>query len=357
MSSSLDDMRASRRMMAYTAAAIYGATALDGVAEGFLPGDPKFSPVPVIVVVVIFAILMTIGPRMPRWALALLGPLGVALIAYALATTPGVGDGAVLYALPVLWTTLFFGLPGAIAIIACVGVGHAIALILLPAASSYPGRWIDVMVSVCSVAVVVLVLERRNELLVARLAMEARTDELTGLLNRRGFHERAAVELARARRDGGQIAVAAIDIDYFKRVNDEWGHETGDRVLAHIGQLLSNECRDIDIAARIGGEEFSVLLPDSGSTAACALAERIRAAIATSDSELPTVRVSIGVVASDVPVPVHQLLHQADSALYAAKRAGRDRTVVAPSDGREATPGRDPADAISPDPSAFHIGF
>jgi diguanylate cyclase (GGDEF)-like protein len=329
MSSSLEDMRASRRVMAYTAAAIYGATALDGVAEGFLPGDPKFSLVPVIVVVVIFGILVTVGPRMPRWALALLGPLGVALIAYALATTPGVGDGAVLYALPVLWTTLFFGLPGAIAIIGCVGMGHAIALILLPAGSSYPGRWVDVMVSVCSIAVVVLVLERRNEHLVTRLASEARTDALTGLLNRRGFHERASVELARVRREGGQIAVAVIDIDYFKRINDEWGHETGDRVLAHIGQLLSNESRDIDVVARLGGEEFTVLLAGSGSAAAYAFAERVRAALATCDSELPTVRVSIGVVASDGPTPVDQILQQADSALYAAKRAGRDRTMVA----------------------------
>jgi diguanylate cyclase (GGDEF)-like protein len=316
-------------MMAYTASAIYGATALDGAAEGFLPGDPKFSLVPVIVVGVIFAMLVTIGPRMPRRALALLGPLGVALIAYALATTPGVGDGAVLYALPVLWTTLFFGRRGAIAIIGCVGVGHAIALTLLPAGSSYPGRWVDVMVSVCSVAAVILVLERRNELLVARLASEARTDALTGLLNRRGFDERASVELARVRRQGGQMAAVAIDIDYFKRVNDEWGHETGDRVLTHIGQLLSKQCRDIDVAARLGGEEFTVLLPGSDSAAAYALAERIRAALATCDSELPTVRLSAGVVASDGQVPVDQILQLADSALYDAKRAGRNRTMVA----------------------------
>jgi diguanylate cyclase (GGDEF)-like protein len=330
-------------MMAYTAAAIYGATALDGAAEGFLPGDPKFSLVPVVVVVIIFLILVTIGPHMPRWALALLGPLGVALIAVALATTPGVGDGAVLYALPVLWTTLFFGRPGAIAIIGCVAIGHAIALLLLPAASSYPGRWVDVMVSVCSVATVILVLERRNELLVARLANEARTDALTGLLNRRGFDERASVELARVRRQGGQMAAIALDVDYFKRINDEWGHETGDRVLAHIGQLLSNECRDIDLAARLGGEEFTVLLPGGDSAAAYALAERIRAALATCDSELPTVRASAGVVASDGSIPVDQILQLADSALYAAKRAGRNRTIVASSN---QTAQRVPGDAL-----------
>jgi diguanylate cyclase (GGDEF)-like protein len=329
MVSPLEDTAANRRMMAYTASAIYGAAALDGIVEGFLPGDPKFSLVPVIVVVVIFAVLIAVGPRMPRWGLALLGPLGVALIAYALATTPGAGDGAVLYALPVLWTTVFFGRRGAIAIVAFVAVGHAISLILLPATSSYPGRWVDVMVSVCSIAVVILVLERRNETLVTRLANEARTDALTGLLNRRGFHERAVVELARARREGGQITVATLDIDYFKRINDEWGHETGDRVLAHLGQLLTSECREIDIAARLGGEEFAVLLPGSSTADACAFTQRVRLALATNDaSGLPITRISAGVVASDPEAPVEQLLQQADSALYEAKRAGRDRTTI-----------------------------
>jgi diguanylate cyclase (GGDEF)-like protein len=278
--------------MAYTASAIFGATALDGAIEGFLPGDPKFSLVPVIVVLVVFAVLLLVGPHMPRWGLALLGPLGVALIAIALATTPGAGDGAVLYALPVLWTTTFFGRRGAIAIIGCVAIGHAIALLSLPTSSSYPGRWVDVMVSVCSVAVVILVLERRNGLLVARLADEARTDALTGLLNRRGFGERASVELAHARRDRRQIAIASFDIDYFKHINDEWGHPIGDRVLAHLAHVLGSECREIDVAARLGGEEFAVLLPGSNSSDADAFTNRIRLALDATGAGLPAVRVS-----------------------------------------------------------------
>ena len=328
MSSSLEDIRSSKRMMAYTAAAIYGATALDGAIEGFLPGDPKFSLVPVVVVLVIFVALLAAGRRMPLWGLASLGPLGVALIAFALATTPGAGDGAVLYALPVLWTTLFFGRRGAITIIVCVGVGQALSLIFLPATSSYPGRWVDVMVSVCSIAVVILALERRNELLLTRLAGEARTDALTGLLNRRGFDERALFELAHAKREGRQIAIAAFDIDYFKRINDEWGHETGDLVLAHIGRILRHECREIDVAARLGGEEFTVLLPDSDDAGADAFTQRIRLALAAGAPGLPTVRISAGVVATDTPATIRQLLHRADSLLYEAKRSGRDRTKV-----------------------------
>jgi diguanylate cyclase (GGDEF)-like protein len=314
--------------MAYTASAIFGATAFDGAIEGFLPGDPKFSLVPVIVVLVIFAGLLSVGPHLPRWGLALLGPLGVSLIAIALATTPGAGDGAVLYALPVLWTTTFFGRRGAVSIIACVGVGHAIALLSLPTSSSYPGRWVDVMVSVCSVAAVILVLEQRNEMLVTRLGGEARTDALTGLLNRRGFGERASVELAHARRDHRRIAVATFDIDYFKRINDEWGHPTGDRVLAHLAHVLSAECREIDLAARLGGEEFAVLLPGSNSNDADAFTNRIRSALAATGAGLPTVHVSAGVVATDRPVSVEELLQRADSALYEAKRSGRNRTSI-----------------------------
>ena len=95
----------------------------------------------------------------------------------------------------------------------------------------------------------------------ARLAEEARVDKLTGVLNRRGFEEHAAIELERARREGYSVAASTFDIDYFKRVNDEWGHEAGDRVLEHLGEVLRAETRGADIVARLGGEEFVAFLP------------------------------------------------------------------------------------------------
>ncbi len=325
---SLADIRTNRRIMAYTAAAIYGIAGLDGAVEGLLPNDPPFAVLPVVVVFVMFALLVAIGPRLPRRALALLGPLGVVLIGYALATTPGPGDAAVMYALPVFWTTFFFGRRGAAAILACVAVGHAITLLAMPAADSYPGRWLDVMVSVCGVALVVLVLEHRNELLVERLAEEARTDPLTGLLNRRGFDEHAARELAHIGRDGSPIALATVDIDYFKQVNDEWGHLVGDRVLAHLAKVLARESRVIDVAARLGGEEFAVLMPGSDEAGAEAFIERVRAALARSRPDVPAVRISAGIVAAAGSPDLPTMLEGADRALYAAKRGGRDRTVV-----------------------------
>ncbi len=329
MVSSLADIRSNRRIMAYTAAAIYGIAGLDGAIEGLLPNDPPFALLPVIVVFVMFAMLMAFGPRLPRWALALLGPLGVALIAYALATSPGPGDGAVLYALPVFWTTFFFGRRGAVAILICVAVGHAATLLLLPNVDSYPGRWLDVMVSVWGVAIVVLVLERRNEELVARLAGEARTDPLTGLLNRRGFDVHAVREFAHVGRDGAPIALVTLDIDHFKQVNDEWGHIVGDRVLANLARVLASEARGIDVAARLGGEEFAVLMPGSDAAGAEALVERVRSRlVAGARPDLPAVRISAGVVSTSEPLDIQVMLESVDRALYAAKRGGRDRTVV-----------------------------
>jgi diguanylate cyclase (GGDEF)-like protein len=327
--SDLQDIRFNQRLIAYTAAAIYGATAVDGLIEGLLPGDPKYSLLPVVAVLVVAVALALGGTRLPRWALFLLGPLGVALVSYALATTPGAGDGAVLYAMPVLWTTVFFGRRGAIAIVACVGVGHLAALLALPAASSFAGRWVDVMVSVCAISLVVLILERRNDVLLARLRGEARTDLLTGLLNRRGFDERAAIELAHAKRERGAIAAAIFDLDHFKHINDEWGHHTGDLVLARIGGLLGDECRDVDVAARFGGEEFVVLLPGVDGVGAAAFTERVRQALsADRASDLPTVRFSAGVAAGVAPAGVELMLRRADLALYEAKRGGRNRTVM-----------------------------
>ena len=315
--------------MAYTAAAMYGGAAFDGSLEGFLPGDPQFALSPVLASIAITVALVLIGPRLPRRALAPLGPIGVALIAVALLGSPGAGDGSVLYIWPVLWMTFFFGRRGAVAAVVCVGVTHAVALVLMPAASSFPGRWVDVMISVTVVAVVILNLVRRNDMLLTQLIDDARTDALTGLLNRRGFEERAKLELAHARREDRSLAVVAFDIDYFKRVNDEWGHEIGDRVLARMGAIVAAHSRDIDVAARLGGEEFIVLLPGAGNREAEIFAERVRSALVAGDpGGLPTVRVSAGILAAVAPENIDLIVQGADSALYRAKRAGRDRVVV-----------------------------
>jgi diguanylate cyclase (GGDEF)-like protein len=328
VSPSLDKLRANRTLMAYTAAAMYGGAAFDGAIEGLIPGDPSFAVAPVIASGVIVSLLVAFGPRLPRAWLAPLGPLGVLLIAVALSATPGAGDGAVLYMWPVLWTSFFFGRRGAVVIVLCIGAAHAGTLLLLPESSSYPGRWVDVMISVSVVAAVILTLVDRNDRLLTQLAEEARTDALTGLLNRRGFDERAHLELARARREDASIAIVAFDIDYFKRVNDEWGHETGDRVLERVAGLLADSSREIDVVARFGGEEFVVLLPGEDAEGGREFAERARRVIAHDAAPLPNVRLSAGVAAAVAPALLDDLVQRADTALYKAKRSGRDRTVA-----------------------------
>jgi diguanylate cyclase (GGDEF)-like protein len=165
--------------------------------------------------------------------------------------------------------------------------------------------------------------------LVARLADEARTDELTGLLNRRGFNERAPQAMALALRQSVPISLVAFDIDHFKRINDQWGHDAGDRVLATIGDLLCHEARNVDLVARRGGEEFAALLPGSDADGAETFAERIRSALATNAVlPVPNVRVSAGIVATTGDDGLPTLLERADLALYQAKREGRDRIVV-----------------------------
>jgi diguanylate cyclase (GGDEF)-like protein len=161
---------------------------------------------------------------------------------------------------------------------------------------------------------------------------DARTDHKTQLLNSRGWLEAAAREVVRAR----QVAVAVIDLDHFKQVNDTWGHPAGDAVLRAVGSVLRESTRHGDVVGRFGGEEFVLLLPDTDSAAAVAVAERVRRGIAAMRVEAADKRgrrvmiggrtTSIGIAAGvGDGVELERLLRAADAALYEAKQQGRDR--------------------------------
>lgn len=161
------------------------------------------------------------------------------------------------------------------------------------------------------------------------------TDELTGLRNRRAFEERLVLEFSVARRRKRDLAVLLLDVDFFKRINDQWGHGAGDSVLRRLSAILRTTVRLPDLVARYGGEEFAVLLPESGASAAVGLANRLMAKIALETWDHEPVTVSIGLTAlTEDLLNGFQLVAQADSALYAAKRAGRNRVVVHGEDGR-----------------------
>lgn len=163
------------------------------------------------------------------------------------------------------------------------------------------------------------------------LERRAYTDYLTGLPNRRSFLEQAGSELQRALRYGGELSMLMLDIDHFKQVNDTYGHKVGDCVLQKLADICRHTLRTIDIPGRIGGEEFAILLPGTGSAQAMEAGERLRTALSKAGIPLDNglmlhITVSIGVVTlQDRPVNIDTLLSQADEALYQAKNAGRNR--------------------------------
>ncbi len=177
----------------------------------------------------------------------------------------------------------------------------------------------------------------------AALADLARRDALTGLANRRAFEESLQREVARARRSGGALAVVALDIDHFKRVNDTHGHAAGDVVLAEVAARAQRALRAEDLLARVGGEELAALLPGATLAAAAEVAERIRHAVCDAAIPVGTTAVDLTVSLGCASLNAEEreaapLLARADARLYDAKRAGRNRVVWAPPSA-EPTPG------------------
>ncbi|MGF6275246.1 diguanylate cyclase (GGDEF)-like protein [Massilia sp. UYP11] len=169
---------------------------------------------------------------------------------------------------------------------------------------------------------------RRDNLGLQQLA---HTDTLTRLANRRRFDEVLAQELARAARGNNPLALILLDVDFFKKFNDHYGHPAGDACLQEVGRMLARQVnRNGDLAARYGGEEFAIILPHTDLAGATAVAERIRAEIMAlrlphRESPLGMVSASLGVAALVAPTDARDLVARADRQLYEAKRRGRNR--------------------------------
>jgi diguanylate cyclase (GGDEF)-like protein len=162
----------------------------------------------------------------------------------------------------------------------------------------------------------------RTELL-GRLERAARTDDLTGLPNRRAWDEHLGRELARAKRLGTSLCVAMLDLDHFKEYNDRHGHLAGDRLLKQAAAAWEEQIREADLIARYGGEEFALALLDCELPEATVMLDRVRVKTPQGESS------SAGVAAWDGSETETELVARADAALYEAKRAGRDRVVSA----------------------------
>jgi diguanylate cyclase (GGDEF)-like protein len=160
--------------------------------------------------------------------------------------------------------------------------------------------------------------------LAQRFAQEAVVDDLTGLLNRRGWRYTAPRELARAARSGNPITLVTLDLDNFKELNDELGHEQGDRALRDLAERIRATLRAGDVVARLGGDEFVALLTNSTLTGSVAAIDRLR------EATPPQENFSSGIAVWDRKEDLAELLRRSDLALYAAKDAGGGRTEVAP---------------------------
>jgi len=166
----------------------------------------------------------------------------------------------------------------------------------------------------------------------------AMIDPLTGLFNRRYAVPHLSRIAARSAVNGRQFAIMVLDLDHFKRINDTYGHLAGDTVLAEVAKRIKSNTRSVDLVARIGGEEFMVVMPDTGLTCAQAAAERLRRVVGDTGINLPdndhailvtlSIGVSIGGQLQADPMPIHKLVDQADRALLGAKAVGRNQVIV-----------------------------
>ena len=202
-----------------------------------------------------------------------------------------------------------------------------------------PFMWMMIMLLIAAnIAMVGLSVGR----LVMRIRELAERDPLTGCLNRRAFEARMAAELERCQRSGDPVACITFDLDHFKRVNDEHGHDAGDAALVHAVEVARAQTRPFDALGRYGGEEFVVLMPGANEDGARDAARRIRAALADrpldyAGTSLP-IRASFGVAVRAPGETMPSMLRRADAAMYEAKRLGRDRIETAEGPGATAMP-------------------
>jgi len=331
-------------MAARAQAALFAAAGMVGALGVLLPHPERFNEVGLLAIqcasLTAACVLLIIGDRTPRWV-ATCGPFGAtAMTSLAIVFT---GRSTSAYLLFYLWVALyaFYFLSGRQTAVLCLfAIVNYAAVIMGSRLLGYTSGGLDtnedipafvLLTGTFAVAGVFLVtLRERVGRLIDQLTDAASTDPLTGLLNRRGFQSVIDNELARSERGLRSFTLLMCDCDFFKHLNDQLGHHAGDEALQAIGRLLEENKRRIDVAARVGGEEFALVLPETDQHEAFIVAERLRSRFADGFADQPVpLTLSLGVAT----YPTHgmtadALLRAADEALYAAKALGRDRTVL-----------------------------
>jgi diguanylate cyclase (GGDEF)-like protein len=317
-----------------------GLTVVLSVALGLSDGPPGSEKwwlvysASLVAAVVGLALVVRRRPASPT-VLAVVPSAAAVLIAVTMAS---VGSNSLSGLMLLTWPVLFAGYLLSPRAAWCTLAVVVACMTVVLAASKAPqplAIWVELATSVTLTLGVVLRLRAQAEELHAALAEQARTDPLTGLGNRRAFTEALDREFARHRRYRQPLSLLAVDVDHFKVINDTHGHAAGDRTLRALAELLEGLVRASDTVGRVGGEEFGVLMPDCGRRQALARGRALRAAVHyESQSWEHAITVSIGVATvPDSAWTVDELQDAADTALYAAKGAGRNRVTAAVADG------------------------
>ena len=247
---------------------------------------------------------MILFDRLPLWsfeASPLLGTVLVSLAAYF-----GGSEAAAAYAMYYFWvaaSACYFLRPAVAAThLVLASAGYGIVLIALGDATVPALKWAVATGTLLVVGTLITALQSQMERTLTQLGAAARTDSLTGLANRRELEQRFAGELERSTRGGRPLSILVLDLDWFKEFNDRFGHAAGDRALVQLAEALRRATRTSDVVARLGGEEFAVLAPETDEREGYLLAERLRAEVkATFAREPEKLTVSCGVAS----FPVH----------------------------------------------------
>ncbi len=331
---------ADRALMARSLAYLFAAAAALALVSLELPqaGHERtvevaapFAIVSAVATALVIALLLAASRVLRLWAFQLILFSKTTLISAAIYLSGGITSTYVMfYVLVALYACYFFSRTWAAVHIAFAGLAYGTVIVAHGAGDAPFARWLTTIGTLLVAGSLIRMLKERVERLIERLQDAARTDVLTGLLNRRGFQELFENELERSKRNGRPVSIIVGDIDGFKGLNDRYGHKAGDRALEKVSTVLMSAKRQIDIAARIGGEEFAIIVPETEDHGAYILAERLRLKVrqAFADHEAG-MTISIGVAT----FPKHgatteSLLISGDQALYAAKELGRDRCVI-----------------------------
>jgi diguanylate cyclase (GGDEF)-like protein/putative nucleotidyltransferase with HDIG domain len=316
----------------------FGA-ALVGFLGVLLPHPSEFNE-PVIhatqgVALVVSAFLFVFADRLPLWVISITPAIAVVNTSVAVLATHDPTSG---YAFFYVWIAIicFYFLSRRETILQITwAIANYAAVVLLtgpPAGAADQESYFFVLVAgtLVAAAAPLLYLRGRFDDLLEQLSDAARTDLLTGLANGRGLQEAVAAELERARLSGSKVSLLVADLDRFKDVNERLGHKAGDELLRRIGTMFDEATRRMDVVARSGGSEYTVLLPETGEDDAYLVAEQLLGRVRRGfRDEFMPLTTSIGVATYPIhAITAEELLKLADQALIAAKVMGRDRAVV-----------------------------